>query len=89
MTDTSSSSADAGPARIMRVKFTAEPSLEDYRVTVQHPSGKRVDVVDSDLGVDGRTIEVRNLHKYAALYGDGTPVQGITVSVTPIEDSDE
>lgn len=88
MTD-SSPPTDAGPARIMRVKFTEQPALEDYRVTVQHPNGKRVDVADKDLGVDGRVIEVRNLHRYAALYGDGDLPGGITVSVTPVETTPE
>jgi len=85
----SSTQSDAGPARILRVKFTRKPSLDAYRVTVQHPNGKQVDVADADLGVDGRTIEVRNLHKYAALYGSDTPPQGITVAVTPLEDEEE
>ncbi|NHN46443.1 hypothetical protein G9464_02350 [Halostella sp. JP-L12] len=89
MTEPTPSSTNAGPARILRVKFTEEPSLEDYRVTVQHPNGKRVDVADKDLGIDGRVIEVRNLHRYAALYGDGALPDGITVSVTPTDDASE
>lgn len=59
----------------------APDSLDDIRVTLHHACGKRVDVANEHLELDGVTVVFRDQKAYANLYADESESNEYRVTV--------